>query len=181
MTFCSNCGTSVAEGTAFCPNCGTSLKPFGAAPDPAMHMHSSTVVQLVQPEQKDRRVLAYLIDIVPMLVLAIVHFIPILGWMFYGLLHALYWLLRDINGASPGKSVMGSYVGTESGSVSTNQQRILRNVPLAIPGLLGMIPLLGLPIEFFAALAIFGLEAILLLTTGRRLGDRLAGTNVFRR
>ncbi len=116
-----------------------------------------------------------------MLLLALIHFIPFIGWMFYGLIHACYWLLRDINGASPGKSVMGSFVGSADGTPSTTQQRLLRNLPLAIPGILGMIPLIGIFFEGIVALVIFGTEAILLLVTGRRFGDRLAGTAVFRK
>lgn len=74
-----------------------------------------------------------------MLLLSLVHFVPIFGWMFYGLLHALYWLLRDVNGASPGKAILGSFVANAVGGPSTNSQRILRNLPLAIPGFLGLI------------------------------------------
>jgi len=115
-----------------------------------------------------------------MLVLALVHFLPIIGWMFYGLLHACYWLFRDFNGASLGKMAMGSFVASENGTPASTKQRILRNVTLAIPGILGVIPLLGIFLEAGLALLIFGGEAILLLATGRRLGDRLAGTMVFR-
>ena len=132
-------------------------------------------------EEKGRRVVAYLIDVVPMIFLALIHFLPIVGWILYGFIHAFYWLLRDVNGASLGKSVLGSYVAAEDGVPATTSQRILRNVPLAIPGLLGMIPLIGIVFEFVVAILIFGGEALFLLATGRRLGDRLAGTQVFRK
>ena len=182
MAYCQNCGTSVADNVAFCPNCGTGISPVvantGFTPT---YASGSAVLQVSQPEEKGRRVLAYLIDVIPMLLLAVIHFVPIIGWIFYGLLHALYWLLRDINGASPGKSILGSYVVSEKGAASTTSQRILRNVPLAIPGFVGMIPLIGIFFELGLAFIIFGGEAILLLTTGRRLGDRLAGTNVYRK
>lgn len=182
MAFCQNCGTSVADNIAFCPNCGTSLQPPAAtAGFTPSYESGSAVIPVPQPEEKGRRVLAYLIDVIPMLLLALIHFVPVIGWMFYGLLHALYWLLRDINGASPGKSILGSYVVSENGAPSTTSQRILRNVSLAIPGLIGMIPFIGIIFEFVLALIIFGGEAILLLATGRRLGDRLAGTNVYRK
>ncbi len=193
--FCPNCGTSTEATAIFCPNCGTNLaaaSPGNAASDPPPYQNTSgaaysapgTSVPFAyarQPEETGRRVVAYLIDVVPMLLLALIHFIPFIGWMFYGLIHACYWLLRDINGASPGKSVMGSFVGSTDGTASTTQQRLLRNVPLAIPGILGMIPLIGIFFEGIVALVIFGTEAILLLVTGRRFGDRLAGTAVFRK
>jgi uncharacterized RDD family membrane protein YckC len=165
---CPNCGTSVETGAPFCPNCGRDLK--GAAE-----------TSLPQPEEKVRRIVAYLIDVIPMLVLALIHLLPIFGWMFYGLLHACYWLFRDINGASLGKVVMGSFVASENGTPAGTQQRVLRNVTLALPGIVGIIPLFGIFLEAGLALVIFGGEAILLLTTGRRLGDRIAGTMVFRR
>jgi uncharacterized RDD family membrane protein YckC len=181
MIFCSNCGTEANEVAAFCPNCGSAVARSSSVPlypavvPPAPLPYSGT------REETGRRIFAFLIDIVPMLLLGLVHFVPVIGWMFYGLLHALYWLLRDINGASPGKSILGSYVASAAGGPSSNSQRMLRNLPLAIPGFLGLIPLIGIFIEFFAALALFGLEAVLLLTTGSRLGDRLAGTTVLRK
>ncbi len=187
--FCPNCGTSVASADSFCPNCGTrfgaeTLGQSGSArmgSQAAAPNASAAVGHYATPEEKGRRVVAYLIDLVPMLILALVHLLPIVGWMLYGFLHACYWLLRDVGGASIGKSVMGSFVASENGAPSTTSQRILRNVPLAIPGVIGMIPLIGIIFEFVVAVVIFGGEAILLLATGRRFGDRLAGTSVFRR
>ncbi len=186
---CPNCATPVSSNTGFCPNCGTKL---GDAPADAAANYPSTypassptgdgsVIVLGQPEEKLKRVVAYLIDVVPMLILAFLHLLPVFGWMLYGLLHACYWLFRDINGASLGKMLMGSVVGSVDGSPSTTNQRIMRNVPLAIPGILGMIPVLGVFFEFGLALFIFGGEAIILLATGRRFGDSLAGTQVFRK
>jgi uncharacterized RDD family membrane protein YckC len=134
-----------------------------------------------QTEDVGRRILAFLIDVIPMLILSLLHLLPVFGWMLYGLIHALWWLLRDMNGASPGKSIIGCYVASANGGPSTTRQRILRNLPLAIPGIIGMIPLIGVVLEFFLALAIFGIEALMLLTTGRRIGDRIAGTTVSRK
>ncbi len=179
---CPNCGTTALETDTFCPNCGTGLRTTGQS------RTTSARTDYVPPvsysptvEDRGRRIVAYLIDVIPMIFLALLHFLPIIGWMLYGFIHACYWLLRDINGASLGKSVMGGYVGSETGMTSTTSQRIIRNIPLAIPGLLGMIPLIGLAFEIVVAFFIFGGEALLLLLTGRRLGDRLAGTQVFRR
>lgn len=76
---------------------------------------------------------------------------------------------------------VGSFVASENGTPATTQQRILRNITLAVPGVVGIIPFLGIFLEAGLALLIFGAEALLLLATGRRLGDRIAGTMVFRR
>ncbi len=187
--FCPNCGTSVESSATFCPNCGANLEPVpgqaqaqsGWSEPYAASASAIPVTYAAVPEEKGRRVVAYLIDVVPMLLLAVIHFLPIFGWMLYGLIHACYWLLRDINGASPGKHVIGSYVASSDGTPATTSQRIVRNVPLALPGILGMIPLIGIFFEFGFAVLIFGGEAILLLATGRRLGDRLANTLVFRK
>ena len=190
MIYCSNCGTQAADTAAFCPNCGTAFAPPAAASAatplgsaiPANGPAAPAAFSYTgQTEDAGRRVLAFLIDIVPMLLIGLLHFVPIIGWMVHGLLHALYWLLRDVNGSSPGKAVLGTYVASRDGGASTRGQRILRNVTLAAPGFLGMIPLIGVVLEFFLALALFGLEGLLLLTTGKRLGDRIAGTTVLRR
>ncbi|MGI8960751.1 MAG: RDD family protein [Bryobacteraceae bacterium] len=186
---CPNCGTLVQTGAAFCPNCGTGLNataiPEHGSPSGSSSQFPTNISPvpaiLSQPEERVRRVVAYLIDVVPMLLLAFIHFLPVIGWMFYGLIHACYWLFRDINGASLGKLVMGSFVASENGTPASTKQRILRNVTLALPGVVGTVPLLGLFFEAGLAIVIFGAEAILLLVTGRRLGDRIAGTMVFRR
>jgi len=195
---CPNCGTSVGQLVGFCPNCGTNLSatagsfPPGAAPfastagplpytAPHAASNFAPSVYAGMPEERVKRVVGYLIDLVPMLLLGLLHFLPIFGWMLYGLLHIGYWLLRDINGASFGKTLMGSYVADVNGGPSTTSQRITRNIPLAIPGLFGLIPLIGLAFEIPIGLLIFVGEAALLLATGRRFGDRLAGTNVLRK
>src|SRR5579884_4474531 len=186
MIYCSNCGTQAEDTAAFCPNCGTSLAASGAAPITGAVPAGSAIPTAPtsysgQTEDVGRRVVAFLIDVVPILLLSLLHLLPVFGWMLYGLLHALWWLLRDMNGASPGKSVIGCYVASANGGPSTTGQRILRNLPLAIPGFLGVIPLIGVVLEFFLALAIFAIEALMLLTTGRRIGDRIAGTTVLRK
>ncbi len=180
------------ESAVFCPNCGTNVNPAAAAgsidlphPNPAWQgpraANSSMVGFPPQVEDRGRRVIAFLIDVVPMLLLALIHFVPIIGWMLYGLIHACYWLFRDYMGASLGKTALGAYVTSEDGSPATTQQRVLRNLTLAIPGVVGMIPLVGIFFEGILALIIFTTEALVLLTTGRRLGDRIAGTTVYRK
>lgn len=172
MAYCSNCGTSVSENSTFCAICRTPILLGGAG---------TATPDFARPEEKGRRVLAYLIDIIPMLLFSTLHFVPIVGWMAYGALHLVYWLIRDIGGASLGKMVLGSFVASQDGGPSTDSQRIVRNIPLALPGLIGLIPVVGIFFELGLAVLIVGVEAILLLATGRRFGDRLANTMVFRR
>lgn len=191
--FCSNCGTPTEPGVAFCGNCGTAVGPTAAKATvidvlpggpgwQGLRVGSQATVGFPpQVEDKGRRVIAFLIDVVPMMLVALVHFVPIIGWMLYGLIHACYWLFRDFAGASLGKAALGAYVTREDGSPATTMQCVLRNVPLAIPGIIGMVPLIGIFFEGVSALIIFGGEALLLLLTGRRLGDWIAGTTVYRK
>ncbi len=186
---CPNCLAPVTLGTSFCPNCGTALSipstPLPTAPgmEPlyAADVPVPFTALALRKEEMGRRVFAYLLDIVPCLFLALLHFLPIIGWIAFGFLVGCYWLLRDMNGASPGKLIVGSVVLRADGGPSTTSQRIMRNAPLAIPVLLEMIPLLGLVLAPIASLIIISIEMLLLVLTGRRLGDRLAGTDVFRR
>ena len=190
---CTNCGTPAEAGATFCANCGAALNPSSAGSAtidlppaaPAWQAPGGTNPALItyppQVEERGRRVIAYLIDLVPMILLALVHFLPVVGSMFYGLIHICYWLFRDYTGSSLGKMALGAYVTNEDGGPSTTQQRIMRNLPLAIPGIIGLIPLIGIIFHLILGLIIFGGEAILLLATGRRMGDRIAGTNVYRK
>ncbi len=179
--FCPNCGATAADNATYCPNCGTALTASTGSAASYSAPSSRGVTYSERPEENGRRIAAYLIDVIPMLLLSTLHFVPVIGWMLYGLIHACYWLLRDVNGASLGKLALGDFVASTNGTPASTQQRILRNVPLAIPGLFGMIPFLGLIFELVLAFIIFSGEAILLLATGRRLGDRIAGTTVFRK
>lgn len=183
--FCSSCGAETDLKAKFCANCGA-LQPGFPEPPPLVPQVLTPVTSMAagfapQVDERGRRVIAFFIDVIPLLVLAVVHLLPIIGWMFYGFAHACYWLLRDYTGSSLGKMALGSYVTSEDGSPATTQQRILRNVTLAIPGILGMIPVIGIVFEMIFAFLFFGMEALLLLTTGRRLGDRIAGTTVYRK
>ncbi len=170
-----------------------SRKEFSMPYDPGIHSEFSSSVPAdsipypvdnalaIQPEEKTKRALGFLIDLVPALFLGLLNFLPIVGWVAHGFLAALYWLLRDITGASPGKMVTGSLVVSADGLPATTGQRILRNLPLALPGIVGMIPFIGIIFEVVVAVPILVIEIVLLLVTGRRLGDRLAGTIVVRK
>lgn len=135
----------------------------------------------VRPEGKTRRTVGFLIDVIPSLILGLINLLPVIGWMVHGFLSACYWLLRDITGASLGKMVTGSIVVSEDGGPASTGQKILRNLPLALPGFVGMIPIVGIFFEMILAVVILGVEVILFCATGRRLGDRLARTTVVRR
>jgi uncharacterized RDD family membrane protein YckC len=181
--YCSNCGGETDLAAKFCGNCGSLQPGFPIALGGTELARAGTVAVGFPPQVDDRgrRVIAFLIDVLPLLVLAIIHLLPIIGWMLYGFFHACYWLLRDYTGASLGKQALGAYVTSEDGTPASTKQRILRNVTLAIPGVVGMIPLIGVVFEAVLAFLIFGGEALLLLATGRRLGDRIAGTTVYRK
>ena len=74
---------------------------------------------------------------------------------------------------------MGSIVLSADGTPSTTSQRIIRNIPIALAVFLEMIPLAGIVIWFIGLLIVLPVEFLLLLVGGRRLGDLIAGTNVF--
>lgn len=179
MRFCANCGSAQPGFPVEVSH--ARIAPAGSGWQGPEAVSPALVGFPPQVEDRGRRVIAFVIDVVPVMVLALVHLLPIIGWIFYGLMHACYWLLRDYAGASLGKTALGAYVTSEDGSPATTRQRMLRNVTLAIPGIIGMIPLIGIFFEALSALLIFGGEALLLLLTGRRLGDRIAGTTVYRK
>ena len=70
-------------------------------------------------------------------------------------------LLRDARGASPGKHLLGLEVRTRSGAPGGIGASVLRNLPLLVPGL-----------------NLVEAWAVARRPDARRLGDRLAGTNV---
>lgn len=177
--FCIHCGGALVRATPMATSPGS-----GAAAAPAMNApitSPSAAARLAQPEETAKRVVAYLIDLIPAAILALINLIPVIGWMIYGLVFCLYWLLRDVNGASLGKLAMGSIVVNADGQPSTTGQRIRRNLPLALPGLLGILPFVGVVLEIPVAMIVFTAEAIALLATGSRIGDRIAGTMVTRK
>ena len=79
-----------------------------------------------------------------------------------------------------GKLALGLCVRNRDGSEATVVSRILRNLTIAFgPGLL-IIPLLGYALAPPTAVLLIATEALMLVTQGERLGDKLAGTAVFR-
>ena len=131
---------------------------------------------------KGTRVLGYLIDILPAIVISLIlGFIPIIGPLFLSPLFLLaYWLMRDFNGASLGKMAMGTRVIAKNGQEATQGSRILRNLPLAIPNMLMMIPIIGWIAAIPVGLIVIIVELVTLLSTGERVGDKLANTMVIK-
>lgn len=171
--FCTTCGAAVNEaGGPFCPACGGGVSARIAAAD-----NRSNLVLA----DKGIRVAGYLLDVIPAMVLGLVGIIPIVGVIIAGFLLAPYWLLRDIAGASLGKLVLGTKVVRKDGQPASAGARVLRNLPLAIGPALLIIPLLGYVVGPSVAVIIVLTEAILLLSQGDRIGDRLAGTTVVRK
>lgn len=180
---CTNCGAPIAPSDRFCQRCGAAISqlppPEGtAALEPGREVGLTALAG--QAESRGRRVAAFLIDIIPAIILSILNLMPLIGRLISSSLIALYWLLRDFNEASPGKMVLGSRVVSADGSPATVGQRIGRNVTLAVPGLIAAIPF-GTFIAVPLSVLFFFTEVGMLLFTGRRLGDILAGTTVVRR
>ncbi len=127
------------------------------------------------------RISAYLIDCIPALFIGLFNLIPIAGAVICGLLATPYWLLRDVTGASLGKSVLGLKVVSKGGGNSTVGQRVLRNLTLAIGPMLLIIPLLGIILAAIIGGIIGLVEIIFIFTQHERLGDRFAKTAVVKK
>lgn len=169
------------------------------AVSPAANRVSESVFGVPEPAPLLNRILAYILDILPTLILFPIALIPIIGQIFMGILLLLYWLLRDTWGASLGKWAMGLEVRSANGQPTLGGPRILRNIPFAVyPSimiLVGMgsilaliIPPLAILVSYVGLMMVVGVafvvvvtEATMLLVTGRRIGDRIAGTAVFTR
>ena len=128
------------------------------------------------------RIGAFLIDVVPMLVLSfVVGWIPIIGFVIMGIVGAAYWLLRDFNGASIGKMVLGLVVVKKDGFTFRHQgPDPAENVTLAIGPALMIIPLIGMFLSPITGIITL-MEVIMLFVKHERLGDMLANTTVVKR
>jgi uncharacterized RDD family membrane protein YckC len=155
-----------------CPDCGAKL--------PVSVELVYQKVESTQEASRFQRVAGWAIDALIAGVPALLGLVPVIGQAVIGLLLSAYWLLRDIGGASLGKRAAGTRIYSTSGTPATPSQRILRNLPLILPELLLMIPVIGMALGPAAAIAIWGMEAVVLLLTRRRIGDRLAGTMIVR-
>jgi uncharacterized RDD family membrane protein YckC len=126
-------------------------------------------------------VAGYFLDLLPTLLVLLVGWIPIIGFMLAGAFLVPYWLLRDITGGSLGKLVLGLRVVRKDGLPASAGARAIRNVPLIFGPLCMLVPILGYIFAIPIAMIVVFVEAIMLLSQGDRLGDRLAGTTVVKK
>jgi uncharacterized RDD family membrane protein YckC len=136
------------------------------------------------------RVIAYLIDLVPVAMLesaSLLTVIPLLLPLAPVLpaIATIYFLLRDsiFDGQSVGKRLLGlRVVDVKTSQPGARRESILRNFPLALAFFLPIVPVIGHLLGAGTALFVFSMEAIAIFTDrdGRRLGDKFAGTIVVR-
>lgn len=134
------------------------------------------------------RLLSWVIDMLLLLVclvpIIIFGFVPFIGliiiWLGIPLVAITFHLLRDTTGASPGKSLLGMKVMAKDGAEAPNSSRVLRNVLFAIPAAFMILPIIGHVIGGLLSFALVVTELIMLLSTGERIGDRIANTVVIK-
>lgn len=159
-------------------------------PQAAQRHHDGTgatatdpITQELQDAEVSQRVIAGLIDTALAIV---VGFIPIIG----GLAATAYWLVRDglevdvARQRSIGKKLMGLKPVRLDGQEMDIATSARRNWPFAFGGVaqvLMFIPFVGwllvIPVAL-VALVVGIVEVVMILTGGRRLGDRTARTRV---
>ncbi len=123
------------------------------------------------------RAAAYLIDLVPISVVAVLFVRWNPEWPRWAgpAMLGPYMLVRDVLGISLGKRLMRLRVISAGGGEATPLQLIVRNITIAAGLLLSQLPVMSL---LHIPGLIVPLEMIILVATGRRLGDRIAGTSV---
>ena len=147
-----------------------------------------------------KRIIAAIVDaliafIVVVIIMATLGWIPGIGGLFRflaSLLAVAYMGFRDaipisdLDGASPGKKILGLKAVNADGSNCDYEASFKRNLPFVIPGVLSLfsiIPLLGWLIAIlgaFVALVIYAVELYKVITDplGKRIGDMFADTLV---
>jgi uncharacterized RDD family membrane protein YckC len=118
-----------------------------------------------------------ILDSIIFLPFGLLGFIPIIGPVAV----ILVWLFRDINGRSPGKVIVGTTIISRHGGPATPMQRVVRNLPFALPLLPLFFPVIGVPVAGSLDLLMAIVENIAVLVMGERIGDKLAGTMVVKR
>lgn len=185
MKNCSKCGNvGIRDNDTYCPKCGSrelvtwqpAVPPTGA---PGGLSGGTAAVAGGVPASPWQRILAFLIDFALVTLLSLLDEVPILNFLI-AILVFLYWVLRDVSGASIGKRILGLKVMSKSGQEATKFQCIVRNLAFALPAVALVIPYLGLLLDGGLDLIIMGVELIVLLATKNRLGDKIAGTMVIK-
>lgn len=131
-----------------------------------------------------KRFIAYLIDGI---ISSILIYVPVLG----GIVRTVYILTKDtiayeitknpdFKNRSIGKKIMGLEVVSMEGKDVNWEISIRRNLPLAVASICSIVPVIGWLIGMVVGVIIGIIEIVLVLTdnNGRRLGDRLANTQV---
>ena len=126
------------------------------------------------------RIAAVLVDMLPTLLLVPVIWISVIGQLFGGLILLIYWLLRDVFGRSLGKKALGLDIRTMSGAAPGPGALVVRNLTISVSFFAYMLPFIGYPLFLTLESLMNIIELILVISTGARLGDRLAGTVVVR-
>jgi uncharacterized RDD family membrane protein YckC len=121
---------------------------------------------------------AWLIDGALVILISLLALIPLLGGILVAVTATGYLLLRDRQGASLGKRVMGLRVVGQDGQPASSNALIMRNAILALPYLLHFIPYLGVVLTTVIWAPTCFIESFSVLLTGQRIGDKLAGTMV---
>ena len=171
----------------FCADCGARL-PLAApvsvggavAAQPALS-YVTPPETIGSPASRGTRIAAFSIDIAILIVIGMFDIVPLLGQYLFALLSAAFVLFRDMNGASFGKSMLGCRVVSKNGTPATTKQKMLRNVIFVLPDLAALIPFLGIFLGPIGFVTLACLELFVLLVTGERIGDKMAGTMVVKR
>lgn len=120
-----------------------------------------------------QRFLAYFIDV---FLCGVIGLVPVLG----GIAATVYMLVRDglFNGQSVGKKIAGLKVEKQDGTPATFADSVKRNMILAVPDVVLIIPVAGFVLYLVVMSVVTVVESAFVLLNDRRLGDRLAGTQV---
>lgn len=131
-----------------------------------------------------RRFIAFLIDGI---IASILIYVPILG----GIVSTVYTLTKDVivyeitknpdfKNRSIGKKIMGLEVASLDGKDLNWEISIKRNLTLAIGSVCSIVPIIGWIIGAILGFIISIIEIVLIFSDnkGRRLGDKLANTQV---
>lgn len=131
-----------------------------------------------------RRFIAFLIDGI---IASILIYVPILG----GIVSTVYTLTKDVivyeitknpdfRNRSIGKKIMGLEVASLDGKDLNWEISIKRNLTLAIGSVCSIVPIIGWIIGAILGFIISIIEIVLIFSDnkGRRLGDKLANTQV---
>lgn len=152
----------------YCPDCGRRME--------TVPIQGS---EQIQQTSRWARFGGFLLDalILTPFALLISFFIPGIGPIFA----VCFWLFRDMNGSSIGKAIVGTVVVSRDGRRARAMQRVVRNLPFAVPLLPMFVPFIGTaPAEGLQALVI-SVEIIAVFITGERLGGKLANTMVVKK